>query len=201
MAQESPESVRIDEYIERLPPTIQIEIQSATAFGDGNKISAYPMNTRVRGILLFINIVRFVDDEDIRYGANHDRKNLIHLFRELGFQTFYYENLTSQVSHSPVPRTPAFFTKLQNNVFIFSFILQQFKDVIKKFSKQKFLKNCDSFFFIITSHGTSYRDQQKICFSDDEYLDVEKKIIRKFNHKHCPNLFGKPKVLIILPCR
>lgn len=89
--------VVLEVYSRPVNPTINIDIQKATAFGACGQAGVYTMRTRHRGVLFYANIINFQDGSR-RRGAEFDTDNFIALFRQLGFDIFYYENITAEVS-------------------------------------------------------------------------------------------------------
>lgn len=85
-------------YTKPLRPSLEFQVRKATQFGY-NKHGVYEMNSKNRGVLFFVNIIKFDQDKhDERLGAELDRENLLHLYDQMGFKIFYYENITSTVS-------------------------------------------------------------------------------------------------------
>ena len=74
-----------------------LEVTKSTKFMTDPTVGVYDMNSRNRGICFLVNIIDFKNEEP-RRGAEHDKINLISLFRQMGFGIFYYENLTLEVS-------------------------------------------------------------------------------------------------------
>lgn len=74
-----------------------MRVTKAVRFCSGN-ILTYPMMSKNRGVLFFVNIIEIQHRADkYRHGAELDKMKLITLFREFGFKIFYYENVTLKV--------------------------------------------------------------------------------------------------------
>lgn len=56
------------------------------------------MNSEKRGILIIVNNIHFRNKYRKRNGAETDRDNLVHVFRQMGFFICVQEDLTKYVS-------------------------------------------------------------------------------------------------------
>lgn len=89
----------LEPYTKEINSRKQILVKSSTMFYQSGKISTYDMKSQNRGVLFLVNIINFDKRPTrIRNGASVDRDNLISLFRQMGFLTFYYEDITKAVS-------------------------------------------------------------------------------------------------------
>lgn len=59
--------------------------------------SCYSMESNYRGVAFIVNIVNFNTTNEDRSGALRDKHNLIWLFRDMGFEVFYYQDITAKV--------------------------------------------------------------------------------------------------------
>lgn len=58
-----------------------------------------PMRSQKRGILIIVNNIHFINKPRLRRnGAETDRDNLVHVFRQMGFFVCVQEDLTKLVS-------------------------------------------------------------------------------------------------------
>lgn len=136
------------------------------------KVQTYSMRSRNRGVLFMINIITFpLSTSDLRKGATMDGDNLIHLFREFGFDVFYYENLN----------------------------LEEFHGLLDEMLQSEHARNTECFVMALMSHGTN-TGKDYVEFHDSAVESVEN-IIQKFGNAVCPNLLGKPKILFFPFCR
>ncbi|XP_072767388.1 caspase-6 isoform X2 [Anoplolepis gracilipes] len=184
-------------YIHSADKPLSIKLRKATRFLDreyhreyhgvtGDIIARYPMRSKPRGVVLIIaNIFYNSSEEEPRLSAQHDTNNLRQLFVEMGFRVIVEENLTGK----------------------------QIKEKVKEFSKRADLKQVDSCFVLVTSHGTENKDVedendnteiQAIDYSSTQ-ANYEKvlctDIYDYFTAEACPNLAGKPKIFIFQLCR
>lgn len=60
-------------------------------------IGIYSMKSDHRGVFIFVNIINFQKPERKRETGATDRDKLIVLFREMGLECFYYEDLSKDV--------------------------------------------------------------------------------------------------------
>lgn len=91
----------LEEYLKPLQPNIDFVVSQASEIGRDNKKGVYKMDSLNRGVLFFINIIKYDNDvSSERKGAEFDRDNFIHFFKEMGFKVFYYENITAAVSYN-----------------------------------------------------------------------------------------------------
>ncbi|KAG5681440.1 hypothetical protein PVAND_010876 [Polypedilum vanderplanki] len=149
-----------------------LEVKRAEDFGSHPKIPVYSMRSARRGVLFFVNIIKFQDEKTNRRGAENDRENLVTLFREMNFTVFYYEDLT------------------RGELF----------ELLNQLIKSEYLHRIDSFFLCIQTHGDLYNNQTVMEFSDGsrEYTET---IISIFSNVGCPQLIKKPKVFFFPFCR
>ena len=78
---------------------------------------------------------------------------------------------------------------------------QEIDDAVIKFSKHPKLKETDSVFVVIMSHGkpgavlgVNYKDEEPDEFPIDN-------VYKHLDTKKCPALLNKPKIIIIQACR
>lgn len=121
-------------------------------------------------MLFLVNIVNFKGKEP-RNGAYVDRANMIHLFREMGFTIFYYEDINWLD-----------LDRLLNELVV-----------------SDHLRHTDCFVFGIMTHGTMIKGTEIVEFADHE-IQVEL-ILHKFYNTNCRLLLRKPKVFIMPFCR
>lgn len=91
--------IRLEKYTAAVKPSLNLTVTSATTFGRSPGVGVYEMQSECRGVLFYANIIEFHDGDD-RGGAEKDRENFISLFRQMGFDIFYFENITAKVSIS-----------------------------------------------------------------------------------------------------
>lgn len=149
-----------------------LEVKRAEIFGTHHKLPVYSMKSKKRGVFFFVNIIKFQDEKTNRRGAERDRENLVTLFREMNFTIFYFENLSKVELH----------------------------ELIRKLITSDYLKQTESFFLCIQTHGDLLNNQTIMEFSDGsrEFTD---EIISMFSNTECPVLIGKPKVFLFPFCR
>lgn len=86
------ESIPLQLYTD--PVEVMLHVTKAVQFCSRN-ILAYSMKSRNRGVLFLVNIIEVKDQpKQYRNGAIQDKKKLICLFSQMGYEIFYYENLT-----------------------------------------------------------------------------------------------------------
>lgn len=86
---------KFDEVLE--PSAFEV-IKSDRCYSNDTS-ACYAMSSRNRGVALIINIVNFDLKRDRpREGALVDKRDLINLFRGLGFIVYYYQDITKIVS-------------------------------------------------------------------------------------------------------
>lgn len=176
--------IQLVPYTEPTQYTISdsFRVEPAISYGSHPKLPVYSMQSARRGVLFLVNIINFVGDAmKRRDGAHHDQHNLITLFREFGYEIFYYEDLTRQ----------------------------QFADLVKELIDSNHLTDIDSFVMCILSHGDmkavngksgSDASQTVIEFADHKTTGTEG-IVRKFSNRNCKSLATKPKVFLFPCCR
>ena len=133
--------------------------------------AAYKMESKPRGVAVIINNRNFVN-MNARTGTDVDAKRLKELFLYLGFETQYFENLTTQ----------------QMRVQL---------GAIAKADHSKY----DSIIISVLSHGDEgmlYGTDSKA--GSESSLKVEE-LGTYFDSIGCPSLIGKPKVVILQACR
>lgn len=139
---------------------------------DNIPLETYNMTSNCRGVLFLVNIIEFQDFDRRRNGADVDKKNLISLFRQMGFQIFYYENL----------------------------FREQFDLLLNQFSRSNFLRRPDCLVFALLTHGSMNGHSAYAEFSDGGSYKVED-IIQFFSNTNCMFLIGKPKIFLFPFCR
>uniref|UniRef100_A0A3B3WQD4 Caspase a n=1 Tax=Poecilia mexicana TaxID=48701 RepID=A0A3B3WQD4_9TELE len=129
-------------------------------------------NYRNRVALLITNI-KFSDEKLDRHGAEKDEENMEKLLQSLGYEVVKWQNLTGK----------------------------GIDDAFKGFAKHPKLKQTDSVFVVIMSHGklgkifgADWREDNPDEFAVD-------KIYRCLNSNGCQALINKPKVVILQACR
>lgn len=75
-----------------------IEVKLTTTYCSSDISQCYPMKSKNRGYLFFVNIFEFEDESRFRKGWDVDKANMITLFRAFGFKIQYQENIYLQVS-------------------------------------------------------------------------------------------------------
>ncbi|XP_001353710.1 caspase Dronc [Drosophila pseudoobscura] len=136
-------------------------------------VGTYNMQSQhYRGVLLMINIIDFPDTERKRNGAEVDSDSLIHLFREMGFTIFAYNNMNQE----------------------------QFFDTLGKVTSSKYAQQTECFVMVLMTHGERVGEMDKVEFGDGSVVDVHK-IKNYFQASVSPYLVHKPKVLIFPFCR
>ncbi|XP_034656424.1 caspase Dronc [Drosophila subobscura] len=125
-----------------------------------------------RGVLFQINIIDFSDTERKRNGAEVDSDSLIHLFREMGFTIFAYNNMNQE----------------------------EFFETLGKVTSSKYAQQTECFVMVLMTHGERVGEMDKVEFSDGSVVDVQK-IKSYFQASVSPYLVHKPKVLIFPFCR
>lgn len=133
-------------------------------------ISVYPVSResiKTRVALLITNI-DFADKRRNRNGADTDEKNMEKLLRDLGYEVVKRTNLTAK----------------------------QIDAALRDFSKHPKLKETDSVFVVIMSHG--YLGVILDVNNDEFQVD---NIYKHLGSVNCPALIDKPKVIIIQACR
>lgn len=135
--------------------------------------SIYPVDERASRLALLITNIEFQDVNLNRKGAEKDEQNMEELLRALKYEVVKHRNLTAK----------------------------EIDKALIEFSKDQRLKQTDSVFVVIMSHGkmgavygVDWRKENPDEFSIDnvyKYLGTER----------CPALLDKPKVIIIQACR
>lgn len=137
-------------------------------------LETYPMRSRNRGVLLLVNIINFVNKKDYRQGSENDSRDMIALFKEMGFTVFFYQDITAV----------------------------DLRQIIQDLIKSEYLRKTDCFVLCVMSHGTINKDSlvTQIEFKDGSYESTEN-IVSKFANNECHLLVGKPKIFIFPVCR
>lgn len=149
------------------------QVTKSTQIHTDNVLGVYPMQSKQnRGVLFIVNIIDFPDPNIKRNGADGDSESLIHIFREIGFTTFYYKNLNCN----------------------------QFFETLRELTNSDYVRDTECFVMVLMTHGERYQEVDKVNFSDGSLSNV-KTIIDHFQPNRCPNLLHKPKVLIFPFCR
>ncbi|KAM9812465.1 caspase a-like isoform 5-T5 [Syngnathus typhle] len=109
-----------------------------------------------------------------RHGADVDERNMQRLLEDLGYEVVKHTNLTGQ----------------------------QMDKAVHDFSKHPKLKDTDSVFVVIMSHGKS-RSILGVNWNETQKSDVFPidNIYKHLNSKNCRALIDKPKIIIIQACR
>ncbi|XP_061136719.1 caspase a-like isoform X2 [Syngnathus typhle] len=141
-----------------------------------NDSEIYPVtkeSVRSRVALLITNI-KFEDTDFDRPGAEVDERNMQRLLEDLGYEVVKHTNLTGQ--------------EMDTAVF--------------DFSKHSKLKDTDSVFVVIMSHGI-LGSILGVNWNNTEKSDVFPidNIYKHLNSKNCRALIDKPKIIIIQACR
>ncbi|XP_062275631.1 caspase-1-A-like isoform X2 [Scomber scombrus] len=110
-------------------------------------------------VALLITNIEFTDKAKIRKGADKDEENMEKLLKALGYEVVKCTNLTGK----------------------------EIKEAVIKFSKHPKLKETDSVFVVIMSHG------ELGAFPIDD-------IYKHLDTAHCQDLLNKPKIIIIQAC-
>ncbi|XP_055383291.1 caspase Dronc [Condylostylus longicornis] len=139
-----------------------------------SKIKIYQMVSKQRGVFFCVNIINFrYKNQYKRSGAEIDGQSLLHLFKELGYSLFYYEDLTAA----------------------------EFFSLLKKLLDSDYVKNVDSFVMALMSHGEMVdKITDRVEFSDSSTVTVNN-ILELFRNDTCATLAKKPKVFIFPFCR
>ncbi|XP_053176711.1 caspase a-like [Scomber japonicus] len=127
-------------------------------------------------VALLITNIEFTDKEKIRKGADKDEENMEKLLKALGYEVVKRTNLTGK----------------------------EIEEAVIQFSKHPKLKETDSVFVVIMSHGelgavrgVNYKkgdaEREKDKFPIDD-------IYKHLDTLHCQNLLNKPKIIIIQAC-
>lgn len=191
------------EYTGETVPNMNITVKCSTKIhiNDKSNVKTYSMNSKNRGIFVLVNNIDFPNkkNEKRRNGADVDRDNLVHLFRQMNYKVYLHENLTKDVSFYLMITT--FFEILINIHFFFLFLsVQKFVQLIRKLSNFGELDHVDSFVLAVLSHGDGNDVTSEIEFVDQEKFRVED-ILIQFNNNNCERLIGKPKVFFFPFCR
>uniref|UniRef100_A0A8C6WWG4 Caspase-1 n=1 Tax=Neogobius melanostomus TaxID=47308 RepID=A0A8C6WWG4_9GOBI len=135
----------------------------------------YPVTSKSikNRVALLITNITFADEKYNRRGAEKDEENMEELLSTLGYEVVKHTNLTAK--------------KMEN--------------ALDDFSKHPKLKETDSVFVVIMSHGklgavlgVNHKPGEPDELKVDDIYD-------KLNAKNCRALVDKPKIIIIQACR
>ncbi|XP_008429238.1 caspase a [Poecilia reticulata] len=129
-------------------------------------------NYRNRVALLITNI-KFSDEKLSRHGAEKDEENMEKLLQSLGYEVVKYQNLTGK----------------------------RIDEALKDFAKHPKLKQTDSVFVVIMSHGKLGKILGVDCKEGNPDEFAVDKIYKYLNSNGCQALINKPKVVILQACR
>nr|QIC34717.1 caspase 1 [Bostrychus sinensis] len=143
-----------------------------------NDIYPVTLNSVKNRVALLITNITFADENKNRRGAEKDEVNMEKLLTALGYEVVKHTNLTAK----------------------------QMDEALVQFSKHPKLKETDSVFVVIMSHGklgSILGVNFKPDLSSEEEADELpiNNIFRHLNAEHCPELVDKPKIIIIQACR
>lgn len=155
--------------------------------------ACYSMSSPYRGVAFIINIVNFdLKKNERREGAHVDKRDLINLFRGLGFVVYYYEDITKVVSVN--------YTKFCHASSANFCYLQEMDRLIDQLVESPQLRRTDCLYFAILSHGSFDNNMDHVEFRDSSYVQTIV-ICNRFNNINCKSLVGKPKVFLFPFCR
>ncbi|XP_037533738.1 caspase-1-like [Nematolebias whitei] len=144
-----------------------------TKQNDSNVYPVAKVSYKNRVALLITNI-KF-SHETQRYGAEKDEENMERLFQSLGYEVVKYRNLTGKA----------------------------IEEALFKFAEHSKLKEADSVFVVIMSHGklgavlgVDWKQGDK----DPDEFPINN-IFTILGPKKCPGLINKPKIIVIQACR
>ncbi|XP_053176715.1 caspase-1-A-like [Scomber japonicus] len=128
-------------------------------------------------VALLITNIKFTEVAMNRKGAEKDEENMDKLLKALGYEVVKYTNLTGK----------------------------EIEEAVIKFSKHPKLKETDSVFVVIMSHG----EQGAVLGRNYKKGDTEREkdkfpiddIFKHLATTHCQDLLDKPKIIIIQACR
>lgn len=90
-------TLTLAEFNENIEPSAFEVVRSDRCYST-DTAACYSMSSNYRGVAFIINIVNFdLKKKERREGALVDKRDLINLFRGLGFIVFYYEDITKVV--------------------------------------------------------------------------------------------------------
>ncbi|XP_054735283.1 caspase Dronc-like [Anastrepha obliqua] len=162
----------LEEYSGPVSPKQKYEVKKADRIHTNELIDTYKMESKEnRGVLFIANFIN--TQTGYRNGAINDSYALIYVFKQLGFKIF----VTTDSSQ------------------------KEFFDLLEQLLKSDYTRKTECFILALMSHGElNSKDKERIEFSDGSVIKVEE-IRDRFSNKRCPNLVGKPKVLIFPFCR
>uniref|UniRef100_A0A3Q2XSK7 Caspase-1-A-like n=1 Tax=Hippocampus comes TaxID=109280 RepID=A0A3Q2XSK7_HIPCM len=130
----------------------------------------YPVNkeSKKNRVALLITNIKFKDSHFDRHGAEVDERNMVRLLRALGYEVVQYTNLTGE----------------------------EIDKAVIDFSKHSKLKDTDSVFVVIMSHGSL----GSVFSVDCSYYAIDN-IFNHLGSANCKALLNKPKIIIIQACR
>ncbi|XP_051935222.1 caspase a-like [Hippocampus zosterae] len=144
-----------------------------------NDHKIYPVNeeSKKNRVALLITNIKFKDNRYDRHGAEADERNMARLLRALGYEVVQHTNLTGEAIDKAV----------------------------MDFSKHSKLKDTDSVFVVIMSHGklgavlgVNWNETQT---KDEEDVFAVNNIFNHLGSAKCKALLNKPKIIIIQACR
>ncbi|XP_019729802.1 caspase-1-A-like [Hippocampus comes] len=135
-----------------------------------NDQKIYPVNkeSKKNRVALLITNIKFKDSHFDRHGAEVDERNMVRLLRALGYEVVQYTNLTGE----------------------------EIDKAVIDFSKHSKLKDTDSVFVVIMSHGSL----GSVFSVDCSYYAIDN-IFNHLGSANCKALLNKPKIIIIQACR
>uniref|UniRef100_A0A3B4AJ31 Uncharacterized protein n=1 Tax=Periophthalmus magnuspinnatus TaxID=409849 RepID=A0A3B4AJ31_9GOBI len=145
-----------------------------------NNKDIYPvtLNSSKNRVALLITNITFADKMKNRAGAEKDEENMEKLLTDLGYEVVKYRDLTAK----------------------------QMDKALVQFSNHSKLKETDSVFVVIMSHGklgvvlgVNFKKDPSPGEEPDE-LPINN-IYKHLNAKNCPELVNKPKIIVIQACR
>ncbi|KAM4589901.1 caspase a isoform 2-T2 [Fundulus diaphanus] len=124
-------------------------------------------------VALLITNIKFTEEKMNRRGAEKDEENMEKLLSSLGYEVVKFTNLTGQ----------------------------EIDDAVIYFTKHPKLKQTDSVFVVIMSHGQLGKILGVEWRQDNPDEFPINNIFKHLGSKSCPALIEKPKVIIIQACR
>lgn len=154
------------------PPVFKVEEFWKTKREDPKVYPVTEASFKNRVALLITNIT-FSDESMNRRGAEKDEQNMENLLSSLGYDVVKHTNLTGQA----------------------------IDEALTKFSKHSKLKQTDSVFVVIMSHGKLGKILGVDWKTDNPDEFPINNIFKHLGSENCPELIDKPKVIIIQACR
>ncbi|XP_061538554.1 caspase-1-A-like [Phycodurus eques] len=144
---------------------------------DAKKIYRVTKESTQSRVALLITNIKFKDERYNRHGAEADERNMESLLRDLGYQVVKYRDCTGK----------------------------EIDKAVINFSEHPKLKDTDSVFVVIMSHGklgsvlgVNWNEAQK---EDEEDVFAIDNIFKHLASVNCSALLDKPKIIIIQACR